>query len=143
MIRGSWILQYTAKKFEDGCRMIYAGAHSFFGLVLEEVHVPIFWLLQCRAHVSSRLPGPKDRWTRALGPGARRRPYYRPWSTLLIRGVAKDYVGDIRDLRQQASKLLAFTSGALSSYVGHLLWPFLYGRPLAWPSFHMFGMAKS
>ena len=35
------------KKLEHGCRMIYAGCPSFFGLGfgLEDGHAPAFWLL--------------------------------------------------------------------------------------------------
>ena len=34
-----------SQKLEHGCRMIYAGVPSFFGLGLEDGHVPTFWLL--------------------------------------------------------------------------------------------------
>ena len=34
-----------SKKLEHGWRMIHAGFPSFFGLGLEEGHVPTFWLL--------------------------------------------------------------------------------------------------
>ena len=33
-----------SKKLEHGCRMIYAGVTSFFGLGLEDGCVPTFWL---------------------------------------------------------------------------------------------------
>ena len=36
---------YSRQKLEDGYRMIYAGAPSFFGLGLDNCHVPTFWLL--------------------------------------------------------------------------------------------------
>ena len=32
------------EKMEHGCRMVYAGFPSFFGLELEDRHVPTFWL---------------------------------------------------------------------------------------------------
>ena len=34
-----------SKMLEHGCRVIYAGFPSFFGLGLEDGHVPTFWLL--------------------------------------------------------------------------------------------------
>ena len=34
-----------SKKLEHGCGMIHAGFLSFFGLGLEDGHVPTFWLL--------------------------------------------------------------------------------------------------
>ena len=33
------------KKLEHGCRMIYAGFPSFFGLGSEDRYAPTFWLL--------------------------------------------------------------------------------------------------
>ena len=34
-----------SNKFEHGCGRIHAGLHSFFGLGLEDGHVPNFWIL--------------------------------------------------------------------------------------------------
>ena len=34
-----------SKQLEHGCRMVYAGFPSFFGLGLEEGHVPTLWPL--------------------------------------------------------------------------------------------------
>ena len=33
-----------SQKLEHGCRMIDAGFPSFFGLALDDGHVPTFWL---------------------------------------------------------------------------------------------------
>ena len=34
-----------SNKLEHGCRLIYAGIPSLFGLGLQDGHVPTFWLL--------------------------------------------------------------------------------------------------
>ena len=45
LLRGC--IQQAPKKFQHGCRMLYAGCTFFFGLWLEDGHVPTFWLLLC------------------------------------------------------------------------------------------------
>ena len=37
--------RYRLQRVGHGCRMIYAGIPSFFGLGLEAGHVPTIWLL--------------------------------------------------------------------------------------------------
>ena len=34
-----------SRKLEHACRVLYAGCPSFFGVGLEDGHVPTFWLL--------------------------------------------------------------------------------------------------
>ena len=41
----------SSKKLEHGRRLIYAGVPSFFGLGLEDGHVPSFWLLHIWTYV--------------------------------------------------------------------------------------------
>ena len=41
----SRVLTANSKKWEHGCRVIYAGFPSFFGLGLLDGRVPTFWLL--------------------------------------------------------------------------------------------------
>ena len=41
----------SSEQLEDGCGMIYAGCPPFFSSLLEDGHVPTFWLL------SSLMPG--------------------------------------------------------------------------------------
>ena len=44
---GTWTLKVAvgSKKLEYGCGVIYAGLPSFFGLALEDGHIPTFWRL--------------------------------------------------------------------------------------------------
>ena len=43
--QGFFYLTVDSKKLEHGCRLIYAGFPSIFGLGLGNCHVPTFWLL--------------------------------------------------------------------------------------------------
>ena len=48
VILGIWDHTVDSQKLDHGCSMVYAGFSSFFGLRLEEDHVPTFWPLLYR-----------------------------------------------------------------------------------------------